>query len=78
MNVWTLKILDWNPTDKKYEERYTNIYGGSRKARRAAIEQITLAAGEKEVRTEEYSKSFYTVTADSGSIHCIIQKNHVW
>lgn len=77
-NVWTLKILDWNPVENKYQERYTNIYGSSIKARRAAIDCCTIEAGEKEIKTKDYSKSFYTLSSGSGSTHCIISKNYVW
>jgi len=77
-NVWTLKVLDWNPDNKKYEERWTSIHGGSLKARRAAVELITISQGEKELDTHEYSKSFYTLTSGSGNTHCIVSKIPVW
>lgn len=77
-NVWTLKILDWNPEEKKYQERWTSIHGGSLKARRAAIEHITLFKGEKDLSTHEYSKSFYTLTSGSKDTHCIVSKIPVW
>lgn len=76
--VWTLKVLDWDADELKYQERWTSVHGGSLKARRAAVEHITIAKGEKELDTHEYSKSFYTLTSGSGNTHCIISKNPVW
>ena len=76
-NFWTLKISDWSPELMEYQERYTRYFGSSLKARRAAIKHITILKNEDKINTVDYSKSFYTISADSGSVHCIIQKETI-
>ena len=76
-NFWTLRISDWLPETKEYQERYTRYFGSSLKARRAAIKHITILKNEDKISTVDYSKSLYTISADSGSVHCIIQKETI-
>ena len=65
------------PETKEYQERYTRYFGSSLKARRAAIKHITILKNEDKINTVDYSKSLYTISADSGSVHCIIQKETI-
>ena len=76
-NFWTLRISDWLPETKEYQERYTRYFGSSLKARRAAIKHITILKNEDKINTVDYSKSLYTISADSGSVRCIIQKETI-
>lgn len=76
-NFWTLRISDWLPETKDYHERYTRYFGSSLKARREAIKYITILKNEDKINTVDYSKSLYTISADSGSVHCIIQKETI-
>ena len=76
-NFWTLRISDWLPETMEYQERYTRYFGSSLKARRAAIKHITILRNEDKIKTVDYSKSLYTISADSGSVHCIIQKETI-
>lgn len=78
MNVWSVKFLDYDTTKQEYKERYTSLHTSSRKARRAAIEHITLVLGEEKFSTNGYSKNFYTLTSGSQNAHCIINKQPVW
>jgi len=76
-HVWSLKRLDWDDQRKEYVERYTSLHWSSRKARRAAVEHITINKDEKDLSTHEYSKTFYTLTSDSKNTHCIITRSYV-
>jgi len=76
-HVWVLKLLDWDHTKREYAERYTSLHMSSRKARRAAIEYITVRKAEKDLDTYEYHKGFYTLTSDSKNTHCIVTKQPV-
>ena len=76
-HVWSLKRLDWNDQREEYVERYTSLHQSSRKARRAAIEYITVHKAEKDLETYEYHKGFYTLTSESKNTHCIISKSFV-
>ena len=76
-NFWKLKISDWSPELMEYQERYTRYFGSSLKARRAAIKHITILKNEDKIKTVDYSKSLYTISADSGSVKCIIQKETI-
>lgn len=76
-HVWSLKILDWNEEKLEYQERFTSLHWSSRKARRAAIEHITITKAEKNLNTYEYHKGFFTLTSDSKNTHCIVSKNYV-
>ena len=75
--VWRVKHYDWDEDNRQYKERFSGVYGGSLKARRAAIEYITIDKKAKGVETNERSKNFYTVTAQDGNAHCIIYRETV-
>lgn len=75
--VWSVKFMDWVEEERKYKHVFTSLYGGSRKARKAAIDYMTLSKNCSGVNTHEYSKRFYTITADTGVAHCIISKEVV-
>lgn len=72
MKVWTLKVNDWDDTNKEYKRRYTKILSSSVKARREAVQYVTLIKNCKGVKTDEHSKTFYSVTAKDMSAHCVI------
>jgi len=75
--VWLLKGLDWNQDKLEYQERFTSLHQSSRKARRAAIEYITIQKAEKNLNTYEYHKGFYTLTSDSKNTYCTVSKSFV-
>ena len=76
-HVWSLKRLDWDDKRKEYVERSTSLHWSSRKARRAAIEYITIQKAEKDLDTYEYYKGCFTLTSDSQNTYCTITKSYV-
>lgn len=77
-NVWMVKYFEWNDDEDAYQKKYSQLYGSKLKARRSAIEYITLILNERKIKTNEYSKEFFTVSGDDGLGHCVISKEPVF
>jgi len=76
-HVWSLKVMDLNPTTEQYEERYTMLCTSSNKARKKAVDYLNHIKNEDKILENKYSKTLFCLTGGSGSAHCIIDRQLV-